>query len=386
VISVARAYPMDPLAIRYVHAPPERWRAGASAATGTAFTAAVIVAVLLGLVSGFAGGLLNPVLATALGSLAIVLPGLALQDAWRMAFFAAGRGRDAFLNDLVWAVVLAPALLFAAQNDATVGGFTLAWGAAAGIAAIVGLLQSRVVPNPLRIRAWWREHHDLGSRFLAEASIRTASGQLVLYGVGLAAGLAAVGVIRQAQLVLAPVQVASQGINVTLVPEAVRALHRSRAHLWRFATLVSTLLVGAGRHLGRPHRPLRSAGGQPARRRRPLAGRPGAALRRSSCSRWRRSPCLVPDDLAGACDARLSLRAGVASSISGLAIPIALAFAGTTPAAWGLAIGAILGLAAGGWPPGNGIGGRRSRRIRRRDGSGPWKLAALSLRGSGARL
>ena len=45
-------------------------------------------------------------------------------------------------------------------------------------------------------------------------------------------------------------------------------------------------------------------------------------------------------------NARLSLRAGIVSSVAGLALPIALAFAGTTPAAWGLALGAIIGLAA----------------------------------------
>ena len=34
----------------------------------------------------------------------LTLPGLLLQDSWRFAFFALGRGSQAFLNDLVWAV------------------------------------------------------------------------------------------------------------------------------------------------------------------------------------------------------------------------------------------------------------------------------------------
>ena len=41
--------------------------------------------------------------------LGIVLPALLLQDCWRYAFFAAGQGRRAFLNDAVWAVALVPA-------------------------------------------------------------------------------------------------------------------------------------------------------------------------------------------------------------------------------------------------------------------------------------
>ena len=70
--------------------------------------------------------------------------------------------------------------------------------------------------DPEQIRRWWREHVDLATRFLAEASIRTAAGQLVLYGIGMAAGLAAVGLIRSAQLVLAPVQVAFMGLTATV--------------------------------------------------------------------------------------------------------------------------------------------------------------------------
>ena len=44
-------------------------------------------------------------------ALGIALPGLAVQDSWRFAFFAAHRGASAFINDLFWTVLLVLALV-----------------------------------------------------------------------------------------------------------------------------------------------------------------------------------------------------------------------------------------------------------------------------------
>ena len=71
-----------------------------------------------------------------------------MQDSWRYAFFALGRGSQAFLNDMVWASVLLPALVFLRVTGQTnVFWFVFAWGAAAAVAAAVGPLQARVVPR-----------------------------------------------------------------------------------------------------------------------------------------------------------------------------------------------------------------------------------------------
>lgn len=61
-------------------------------------------------------------------ALAVVLPAVLLQDAWRFAFFAAGDGRKAFVNDAVWGVALVPALILATAPGSEFG-FLLAWGA-----------------------------------------------------------------------------------------------------------------------------------------------------------------------------------------------------------------------------------------------------------------
>ena len=94
---------------------------------------------LISLVAGLAAG--GP-LGDAFVALAIVLPGLLLQDAWRFAFFAKGEGKKAFVNDCVWGVALLPALYVAAHVH-TVVAFVLAWGLSGAVAAALRLVPDR---------------------------------------------------------------------------------------------------------------------------------------------------------------------------------------------------------------------------------------------------
>ena len=108
-------------------------------------------------------------------ALGLTLPGLLLQDSWRFAFFALGRGGQAFLNDMVWAVALLPALvLLRVTGHANVFWFVFAWGAAAAVAAAVGPLQARVVPRLSGGWEWVSQHRDLGPRYLAEGTLNSA--------------------------------------------------------------------------------------------------------------------------------------------------------------------------------------------------------------------
>ncbi len=236
-ISLARAYPLDPLLIRYSVASPEKWRRGAAAAVGTSTGVACVAAIGLIAVGVLVGGPMG----AALLALGATLPGLLTQDAWRVAFFAAGRARSAFINDVVWALFLVPAFALAGLAGASLFAIMLAWGLAASIAALFGVAQTRVVPRPDHALAWWREHDDLAARFLLETGLRTGLGQLVMIAIGAIAGLAAIGSIRAAQLVMAPVQVLYLGASMAATPEAVRALDKSLGALLR---------MGAGASLG----------------------------------------------------------------------------------------------------------------------------------------
>jgi hypothetical protein len=83
-----------------------------------------------------------------------------------------------------------------------------------------------------------KEHRDLGPRYLVENVSDAAGIQLQMYGVGAIAGLAAVGAIRGAQLLLAPVVALRMGISLMAVPEAARVLKRWPRRLWTFCVVL----------------------------------------------------------------------------------------------------------------------------------------------------
>jgi O-antigen/teichoic acid export membrane protein len=236
VLNVSRGLGTDPLMVRYSGVPTSEWRAGVSRASGTAFAvgaAAGAVSVLFGLVVGGTIG-------EAFMALGIVLPALLLQDAWRFAFFAAGAGRRAFANDVVWAVALVPALLLAAQ-DGTVVAFVLAWGLSGAVAAAFGTLQAGIVPGFAQVRGWLAAQRDLGPRYLVENVSNSGGAQLRMYGLGAIAGLADVGTVRGAELLMGPFLAILMGLSLVTVAEAARVVRRAPHRLRHFC-----LVLGAG--------------------------------------------------------------------------------------------------------------------------------------------
>jgi hypothetical protein len=241
-LGTSRALASEPLVVRYSGPPDDNWRRAAGRATGTA----AVVGLAAGALSAIAGIAAGGALGSALLVLGLILPGLLIQDAWRYSLFAAGRGRDAFVNDLTWAFVLFPALgLLIAADRSSVAWFVLAWGVAAATAAGVGVWQTRAVPRPWGAVSWLREHRALVPRFLAEFGTFNATVQVTFYGVGAILGLAAVGSLRAADLLLGPLTVLFMGINLVAVPEGVRALEVSWHALRRVSLLFSTLVATA---------------------------------------------------------------------------------------------------------------------------------------------
>jgi O-antigen/teichoic acid export membrane protein len=238
VLNASRGLASDPLTVRYSSAELPVWRRAVASSTGTAMlTGAVAAFCVLGVAE-----VLNGTTRLAFAALGAMLPGLMLQDSWRFAFFAHGRGNQACLNDAIWAAVMVPALvLLKLTHHSNVFTFVLAWGAAANIAAAAGPLQARVIPRPDHVWAWIYQHRDLGPRYLVENTANSGSGQLRTYGIGLILGLAAIGYLSAAGLLMGPFFALLMGILLVTVPEAARVLQRSPERLWRFC-----LLLGAG--------------------------------------------------------------------------------------------------------------------------------------------
>jgi O-antigen/teichoic acid export membrane protein len=240
VLNASRGLATDPLVVRFSGVPTPAWRRAVAACTGTA--AAVGLTAAAGMLT--AGLLLSGTARAAFIAMGITMPGLMLQDSWRYAFFAHGRGGHAFLNDAIWAAAMAPALLaLRLTGHETVFWFVLAWGAAATIAAAAGPRQARVLPRITHARAWITDHRDLAFRYLAENTIYGGSAQLRLTFVGIIAGLAAVGYVQAAQLVMGPFLAALMGVSLVTVPEAARVLRHSPRHLRTFCVLLAAGLA-----------------------------------------------------------------------------------------------------------------------------------------------
>ena len=144
LLNASRGLATDPLLVRFSNKDVSTWRRAVASCTGTA----VVVGLAAGVCALAAAGLLHGTARAAFLALGLTLPGLLLQDSWRFAFFALGRGKQAFLNDLVWAVVMVPALYVVNRTGhADAFSFVFVWGAAAAVAAAVGPLQARVIPT-----------------------------------------------------------------------------------------------------------------------------------------------------------------------------------------------------------------------------------------------
>lgn len=242
-LNISRAVATIPLTIRYSTAEMSGWRDGTAAATGTA----TAVGVLIG-AACVAVAVVVPYrpLADAFLGLGLMMPGLLLQDAWRFAFFAAGRGGAALVTDVVWACALVP--LFAivlADRLPVVGWATIAWGGAATLSALAGMVLARLRPAPGKAPAWWREHRDIAPRFVGEALVSTVAGQLTPYAVGLIGGLTTVGILRAGELLLGPFGVLFMGVQLVAVPLGARTYARRANDLIAFCRLIAVGFAAA---------------------------------------------------------------------------------------------------------------------------------------------
>jgi hypothetical protein len=174
-----------------------------------------------------------------------------VQDNWRYIFFASRRGGQAFLNDVVWALVMFPLVgVFIASGLDSIAYFTLAWAGAGCIAGIVGSAQGRAIPKPLRAGSWWRSHRDLINGLFGDFAAMTGLSRVSVYFVALVAGLKATAAIRGANVLLGPVNVVFQGVPPIALPEAVRLRHHRNNRLFVVMGVLSGGLAIAAIVLG----------------------------------------------------------------------------------------------------------------------------------------
>jgi O-antigen/teichoic acid export membrane protein len=243
-LGISRAATSEPLMVRFSAPPHLAWRDGTAQATGAALLAGVFLGCCCLAAAWLVGGPLDrPFMA-----LGLTLPGLLVQDCWRYAFFARGQGFRAFANDLVWTLTLIPVLyaLLRSDPDSMTWLAVLGWGGTATAAALFGAYQAGVLPAPRRALKWVRSEGHLIWRFMGEFAALGGAGQLIVYAIGVAAGLAALGAFRAGYILFGPIQVLYLGVSAIAVPELVRALETSgrRRLLW-ISRLLSITLISA---------------------------------------------------------------------------------------------------------------------------------------------
>lgn len=244
LIGISRAVASSPLSVRFSGAEPEAFRGAAAAGVGTALA--------IGATGGagclLAGAALGGPVGTALLALGVVLPGLLVQDAWRLVFFAEARPRAAVVNDTTWAVLQVGAVLLLVElGVGAVGPLTLAWGLAACAAALLGLRQSGVRPRPTRASSWLRKHLDLTRYLLVEYLTLQGGLQLAMFAIAGLGSLSAVGAIRGAQVLLGPTTILAVGMYTFALPEFSRRRETLSTGGWlRGALALSVFVTGLG--------------------------------------------------------------------------------------------------------------------------------------------
>jgi O-antigen/teichoic acid export membrane protein len=180
----------------------------------------------------------------ALIAMALVFPGLMVQDSCRMAAFTLGRPQLAALMDAVWTAVQFGLLVILIHNGRhEVGGLILAWGGAAAVSALLGVAVLRARPVLSRALGWVREHWDLIRYLLPEYFLGLGATQFGILLVGVIASATAVGSLRAAQVLLGPLGIVGLAVFQFAVPEVAR--RTSAATRW-LLTLAAGLSGGLG--------------------------------------------------------------------------------------------------------------------------------------------
>lgn len=242
VLNASRGLGTDPLLVRHSGPPDAAWRRATAAATGTALT----VGVAGGVLCVVAGLLLPPGIGRGFLVIGLGLPGLMLQDSFRFAFFASGRGHAAFTNDMVWTLLLVGSLGALYLTGAGTSAICLlVFGATATLAAVVGAFQARVLPRPVRIGSWLRTHRALSFRYLLENVSFSLASQIRSFVLGGVVSLAAVGYVRSSEILMGPFLVLLMGLSQVAVPEASRAFTAGPSRMWAFCVRLGSVQAGA---------------------------------------------------------------------------------------------------------------------------------------------
>jgi O-antigen/teichoic acid export membrane protein len=180
-------------------------------------------------------------------ALALLLPGVCLQDFGRYVAFRRQRQRLAAGLDALWVALSALSCAWILRSGSPVAA-VVGWGLSGGVAAVYGAVRLRLAPArpSASIRWWQREARQLGG-FLTLAGIAYIAGsQGMLLAIAVTLGEAALGQLRQAQILLGPAAMSIAAFGLFVQPRLARREQEVTSRTSGQLSLAATLLALAG--------------------------------------------------------------------------------------------------------------------------------------------
>lgn len=223
VVGVARTWSGLVLMIVAPDKPEEAYQDLLAGALSTSLAVGVVGSTL----AAASSTLLSGEIGRALLVLAVCIPIICIQDAYRFGSLSRGRPTEALWNDLAWFLgVLAGLMVLRRLDYASLTLALLAANATAILGVIVAVRSSAALPDRSSMTRWVRRHGTVSLRLTAEFGVAIASGLVPLILVtAWNADLAAAGSLRGAQVLMGPVAVVFAASTLYLQPKMVN-LHR----------------------------------------------------------------------------------------------------------------------------------------------------------------
>lgn len=248
LLFVARGFATDPLVIRYAGVGGDDWRRVAAPAVGASASLAVGMASVICATVVF----LDSSLVDGFVMLAVLLPGLLTQDAWRMAFYCLGRPQQAFWNDLGFLGLQVIGFLgLAIATEMDMLHLLAVWGAAAYLCAGLASLQARLLPSWRSAWTWLFGNRDCGPAYAGDYVANRGAEHITLAIVSALAGLAATGAVTACRSLFSPLAAIQTAVTAFALPEAARlrvegSMQRLRGLVWRTTGAITMMILLAG--------------------------------------------------------------------------------------------------------------------------------------------
>jgi O-antigen/teichoic acid export membrane protein len=179
----------------------------------------------LAVVAAVWGVMANGPLAEALLVLAVLLPGLLLQDCVRSVYFAREQPRGAFAVDALATglQVVGVVVVLTVDEHPSVGWLMAAWGLSAALAAVIGCGLLRSWPGRPRVREWFRDHGALAAPLTLNMVLTAAPSYVAYLAMPLVSTLPELAAVRGAYVFFGPLNVVYSGAALVALPAIVRA-------------------------------------------------------------------------------------------------------------------------------------------------------------------